>query len=137
MKVDEYRQELNRRSVIGARGVESREQFVEMLDEFRTERRGIEPPAAACASIWHGCRIPDAVGQAVSQNEPADHADAKVLEEAKVVVDLGVPAGRAPALAPGRRAKTEVPSVVEPWIIHTDLHACGLLTDGRFHDSTF
>src|SRR5437867_4695744 len=124
MKIDEHRQQLDRRPSLGACGFESCEQLVEMLEKFCTERRRIEPPPATRDRIGYGCSCLHTIGQTVRQNEPADHADAKALEQAKMVVNLGVPARSAPATAPGRRAKPEVPSVVEPWIVHADLHAC-------------
>src|SRR5687768_12236570 len=107
MKIDEHRYQLDGRPAIGACSFESCEQLVEMFETLSAERRRIEPPAAPRDRIGYGCGFFHTIGQTVRQNEPADHADAKTLEEAEVVVDLGVPARRVPGPAPRWRAKTK------------------------------
>lgn len=125
-----HREQLHGPQAITARCGEPREEFVEVLQEGFGQRWGIEPPPQAGHRIgsWRGSVR--AVRETVSENEPAHDTDAKTAEMTQVLVDLAIPPRGRPGAAPGGRSKSEVPSIVEPRIVHTHLQACDPCTRG-------
>jgi hypothetical protein len=122
VKVDEDWQQLNAMPTGVIRCSEAREQFTEVRDKFRSQWRGIEMPPPSKPSTQSGAIVTSPVSQAIGEDEPAHDADTQVDEVLEVLIDVVVPPWAIAACAPGWWSKTEIPTVVEPGVIDTDLH---------------
>jgi len=94
---------------------------VEMVDERLIDVRCVEAPCIFENGIWARRGLAAPVRQAIREDEPADDRNPEALEMTEMDIDLTYPAGcrRRP---PTWRRHAKVPTIIEPWIVHTDLH---------------
>src|SRR5262249_6406643 len=88
MKVDQDRQQLNGRCGASRRACEAAEQLFEVQDEFGSERRRLESPFRVARLAGSGCIVAGAVGQPVTEDEPANDADAQTTKAIQVLIDV-------------------------------------------------
>jgi hypothetical protein len=116
---------------------EAREQLTEVCKDLSVQRRRVEVPSPSNPPAHSRCVVVGAVSQPVGQNEPAHDGDAHVLQMAQVLINFVEPPRRPASGTPRRRPEAEVPAVIEPWIVDTDLHPeflSDLSGDAPLHD---